>query len=143
MTPRVVKIPEEETVKNAARKMAKFGISSLLVHGDEGFRGIITERDIVQRVVCIGANPEEVKVSDVMSEPLIVVSPEERLEKAVYLMISQRIKKLPVIEAEPDSYRIIGMLSLMDVAKLHPDLVQGIKTLSETSEVLDHTFYVT
>ncbi|MBD3207734.1 CBS domain-containing protein [Candidatus Bathyarchaeota archaeon] len=47
MTPRVVKVPEEETVKNAARKMAKFGISSLLVYGDAGLMAIITERDII------------------------------------------------------------------------------------------------
>ncbi|MBD3207735.1 CBS domain-containing protein [Candidatus Bathyarchaeota archaeon] len=78
-----------------------------------------------------------------MSEPLIVVSPEERLEKAVGLMMAQKIKKLPVIEAETDSFRIIGMLSLIDVARLHPELVQGIKSLSESSEELDTSFYVT
>ena len=142
MTPRVVKIPDEETVKNAARKMAKFGISSLLVQGDEGLKGIITERDIVHRVVCVGADPEEVKVCDVMSEPVIVVNPEERLEKAVDLMLIQRIKKLPVIEAKTGSYSIIGMLSLMDVARLHPELVKGIKSLAEHPVDLKPSYYI-
>jgi signal-transduction protein with cAMP-binding, CBS, and nucleotidyltransferase domain len=143
MTPKVVKIPEEETVKNAARKMTKFGISSLLVHGKKDLRGIITEKDIVQRVVCVGTDPEKVKVCDVMSEPVIVVSPEEKLEKAVSLMISQRIKKLPVIEMESENCRIIGMLSLLDIAKVHPDLVQGIKFLIENNESQEPDFYIT
>jgi signal-transduction protein with cAMP-binding, CBS, and nucleotidyltransferase domain len=120
-----------------------FGISSLLVHGKKDLRGIITEKDIVQRVFCVGTDPEKVKVCDVMSEPVIVVSPEEELEKAVSLMISQRIKKLPVIETESENCRIIGMLSLLDIAKVHPDLVQGIKYLIENNESQEPDFYIT
>ena len=57
MTPQVVTIDYMQSVRNAARRMTKFGISSLLVVADDGLKGIITERDIVQRIVCSGLDP--------------------------------------------------------------------------------------
>ncbi|MCW4011653.1 MAG: CBS domain-containing protein, partial [Candidatus Bathyarchaeota archaeon] len=62
MTERVITTTIDESVKNAARAMAKFGISSLLVFSEEGLKDIVTERDIVTRVVCAGLDPSEVPV---------------------------------------------------------------------------------
>lgn len=142
MTPHTINIDYAQSVKNAARKMAQFGISSLLVVGKEGLRGIITEKDIVNRVVCLGLDPSVVPVCDVMSEPVIVVSPDEPLEKAVELMLVQRIKKLPVMEEENEKYHLVGLLSLLDVARVHPDLVQGLKFMIEQLDELEPDFYV-
>jgi predicted transcriptional regulator len=76
----VVNIHEEENVKNPARKMAKFGINILQVHGGE-LIDIITEKDIVQRVVRIRSDPSRINVLNLMSESVIVVGPRENLRK--------------------------------------------------------------
>ncbi len=131
MTPQVVTIEPTQSVKNAARRMTMFGISSLLVLSKEGLKGIITEKDIISRVVCMGLEPSKVRVKEIMSEPVIVVGPDEPLEKAVELMLTQRIKKLPVLENDEGSYRLVGILSLLDVAGIHPDLINSIKEMVE------------
>jgi CBS domain-containing protein len=61
MTPQVVTIEPTQSVKNAARRMTMFGISSLLVLSKEGLKGIITEKDIISRVVCMGLVPAKVR----------------------------------------------------------------------------------
>ena len=143
MTPKVVTIEYMQTVRNAARRMNKFGISSLLVVSEDGLKGIITERDIVQRVVCSGLDPAETQVNEVMSEPVIVVAPDEPLERAVELMLIQRIKKLPVMEREDDVMKLIGILSLLDVAQLHPDLLEGLRAMVEEQYAsIEGGFYV-
>lgn len=135
MTERVITTTIDESVKNAARAMAKFGISSLLVFSEEGLRGIVTERDIVTRVVCAGLDPSDVPVCDVMSEPVIVVSPDTLLERAVELMLMNHIKKLPVLEQTEDDYNVLGILSLVDVARLHPELVCAMNSMVQEEMV--------
>ena len=143
MTERVITTDINESVKNAARAMAKFGISSLLVFSEEGLRGIVTERDIVTRVVCAGLDPSEVPVCDVMSEPVIVVSPDTMLERAVELMLMNQIKKLPVLEQTDDDYNVLGILSLVDVARLHPELVCAMNAMVQVDMVSPEAgFYV-
>jgi len=129
MTPQVVTIEPTQNVKNAARRMTMFGISSLLVLSKEGLKGILTEKDIISRVVCMGLDPQKVRVKEIMSEPVIVVGPEEPLERAVELMLTQRIKKLPVLEQEEGNYRLVGILSLIDVAEIQPDLLNSLKEM--------------
>ncbi len=135
MTERVITTTIDESVKNAARAMAKFGISSLLVFSEEGLRGIVTERDIVTRVVCAGLDPSEVPVCDVMSEPVIVVSPDTVLERAVELMLINQIKKLPVLEQVEEDFNVLGILSLVDVARLHPELVCAMNAMVQEEMV--------
>lgn len=129
MTPQVITIEPTQNVKNAARRMTMFGISSLLVLSKEGLKGILTEKDIISRVVCMGLDPQKVRVKEIMSEPVIVVGPEEPLESAVELMLTQRIKKLPVLEQEEGNYRLVGILSLIDVAEIQPDLLNSLKEM--------------
>lgn len=143
MTERVITTDVNESVKNAARAMAKFGISSLLVFSEEGLKGILTERDIITRVVCAGLDPSEVPVCDVMSEPVIVVEPDTPLEKAVEIMLVHQIKKLPILEKKQDDYNVLGILSLVDVARLHPDLIHAMKEMIEVDLVSPEAgFYV-
>jgi CBS domain-containing protein len=143
MTERVITTDVNESVKNAAREMAKFGISSLLVFSEEGLKGILTERDIITRVVCAGLDPSEVPVCDVMSEPVIVVEPDTPLENAVEIMLVNQIKKLPILVQNEEKYTVLGILSLMDVARLHPDIVNTMKAMIEVDMVSPEAgFYV-
>ncbi len=143
MTSHIITTRGDQTIINAARAMANHGISCLIVFSQEGIKGIITERDIITRVVCTGLDPETVMVRDIMSEPVIVITPDTSLEKAVELMLLKRIKKLPVIETTEKNMELVGIVSLIDVAKIQPDLISTLKELvQEEMGALEADFYI-
>ena len=131
----VVTVDANQTIKNAARSMAKFGVSGLVVLYEGKLVGILTERDILMRVVTSGINPEKVQVRDVMSEPVIVVNPAMPLDKAVNIMFQEKIKKLPVVNKTEEHIKLVGILSLTDIAKLQPKLLESIKCIAEMNEI--------
>jgi len=131
----VITVEASQTVKNAARSMAKFGVSGLVVLHEGNLVGILTERDILMRVVTSGINPESVHVKDVMSEPVIVVNPAMSLDKAVNVMFQEKIKKLPVVDRSEEHIKLVGILSLTDVARLQPKLLDSIKSIAEMNEM--------
>ena len=123
MVRQIVTVNEDYPIKDAARVMNKFEIGSLIVVSEGKAVGIITERDVLKRVVAESKNTKKTKVKDVMTSPLVVVGPEIELEEAVKLIFQMKIKKLPVIEGE----RIVGLLSLTDVARFHPQIMKMLK----------------
>lgn len=127
----VITIESSQSAKNAARLMAKFGISGLVVLTEGELVGILTERDILTRVVASGQDPEKVNVKEIMTEPIIVVNPMMPLDKAVTIMFQEKIKKLPVVTKAEEALRLVGILSLTDIARLHPKLLEDIRTLMQ------------
>jgi len=127
----VITIDSSQSAKNAARLMTKFGISGLVVLSKGELVGILTERDILTRVVASGQDPEKIKVKEVMTEPVIVVNPTMPLEKALEIMFLERIKKLPVVYKENDSLKLVGILSLTDVARLQPKLLENLRIMGQ------------
>lgn len=143
MTPQVVTTRDDQTVKNAARVMANHGISSLVVFSPDGLKGILTEKDIVTRVVCAGLDPNDVNVGEIMSEPVIVITPDTPLEKATEIMLQHRIKKLPVMEKVDEALQLVGILSLIDVASTQPDLINSLKEIVQMeTDTMVPAFYV-
>ena len=139
----VITLDAKQNAKNAARIMTKFGISGVIVQNEINIVGILTERDILTRVVASGQNPEDIVVNDIMTEPVIVVSPLMPLEKAVGIMFQEKIKKLPVVEKDEGRVQLVGILSLTDIARLHPQLLEGIRALSQMNELeTEADFYV-
>ncbi len=134
MVREVITIDSEQSAKNAARLMAKFGISGLVVLREEELVGILTERDILTRVVASGQNPENITVKEIMTEPIIVVNPMMPLDKAVRIMFQEKIKKLPVVTKVEENLRLVGILSLTDIARLHPKLLEDIRTLAQMND---------
>jgi CBS domain-containing protein len=131
----VLTIDAAQSVKNAARFMSKFGVSSLIVSTEDDIVGILTERDILVRIVSSGQDPAAVTTREIMSEPIIVVRPETPLEEAVKLMFRERIKKLPVVCREEERVKLVGILSITDVARIQPRLIEDIKTLQDHTEM--------
>lgn len=122
MITEVVFITPNESVYDAAKIMDQRGISSLMVMSNETLLGIITERDILSRVVARGLKPSEVNVVDVMSPSLITIGPDTTLEDANKIMVESRIKKLPVVD--PVTRRLLGILSVTDFARLQHRLIE-------------------
>lgn len=115
MTKNVVTVSPEDTIESAARLMTNFGISCLVVQADNQILGILTERDVLTRIVASGRDPREVLIKTVMTNSIITIEPERTVEAAVKTMIENRIKKLPVV----DGLKIVGILTMTDVASLN------------------------
>lgn len=135
MVKKVLTIDAKQTAKNAARLMSKFGVSSLIVSFKEDVVGIVTERDILTRVVASGQDASDVEIREIMSEPIIVVNPKTPLEDAVKIMFRERIKKLPVMANVDKKLRLVGIVSITDIAWIQPKLIEGLRSLMETAEM--------
>jgi len=134
MARRVLLVEASYSAKNAARMMSKFGVSSLIVSSEGDVVGILTERDILTRIVASGQDPEQVEVGEIMSEPIIVVNPDTPLEQAVQIMLMERIKKLPVMEKDEGKIRMVGILSMTDIVRIQPHLIENLKNLTQKDD---------
>lgn len=107
-------LPEDVVVAEAAKVMRNKGISSLLVSSKNSNDavGIVTERDIVYRVVAESKGPFKITLKEIMSSPLISVSEEESVKDAVLLMRRKHIRRLAVKKAEGE---ITGTITLMSI----------------------------
>ncbi|MEM3578723.1 MAG: CBS domain-containing protein [Candidatus Bathyarchaeia archaeon] len=126
MVREVITIDENATVKEAAEVMNKFEIGCLIAVRKGKAVGIITERDLLKRVVAEAKDVNKTKVKDVMSSPLVVVEPNLELEEAVKLMFQMKIKKLPIVEGK----RLVGLVSLTDIARFQPQMIKILKQLA-------------
>jgi CBS domain-containing protein len=141
MTKEVITIDEHATVKEAADIMDKNEISCLIALRKGKAIGIITERDLLKRIIVEAKNPEKTKVKEVMSSPLEVVALGTDLEKALRLMFRKKIKKLPIVEKD----NLLGLVSLTDIARCQPAIITLLKTFAAAQDtpksmkkVLDH-----
>jgi len=128
MVEEVVTIDADATVQEAVRIMNKHEIGCLIVVLKGKPVGIITERDMLKRVLAKSGDPEKIKVSDVMSAPLIVGKPEMDIEDAVKLMFKTKIKKLPIVQRG----RLLGLVTLTDLTRFQPQMIRILKKLSIT-----------
>jgi CBS domain-containing protein len=127
MVKEVITIDEGSTVKEAADVMNRFEIGCLIVTDNGKAVGIITERDLLKRVISQAKNSRRTKVSVVMSRPIIVVEPDMDLEEAAKLMFKLKIKKLPVV----DNGQLKGLVTLSDLARFQPQMIRILKKLSK------------
>jgi CBS domain-containing protein len=126
MVKEVITISQDATVKDAAEIMNKFEIGCLIVVREGKAVGILTERDMLKRVVAETKQATKTKVKDVMTSPLVVAEPAMDLGAAVRLMFQMKIKKLPVV----DGKRLVGLVSLTDIARFQPEMIAILKQLA-------------
>ena len=124
----VITVKPDTKVKDAVKLMNENEIGCLVVKKNGKPIGIITERDILKKIVCQSKNPEQVRVLEVMSEPLVVGKVDMDLEEAARLMLKRNVKKLPIVEGE----KLVGLITLTDIVRVdHVEdmLIEIIKQL--------------
>lgn len=114
MIEKVVSIRADATIKEAVNLMNQHEIGCLIVAEKGEAVGILTERDILKRVISKSKDAEWTKVSEIMSKPLIVGSPDMYVEDAAKLMFKRNIKKLPIRE----NGQLVGLITLSDIARV-------------------------
>jgi CBS domain-containing protein len=129
----VVTIQSDQTILNAANIMNENKIGCLVVLENGRAVGIVTERDLLERVIAVSVDPVKTTVRQVMSKPLVTVEPETMLEEAVEIMFQHKIKKLPVMERGDTDSRLVGLVTLTDIARIHPALMKTMRKLFEES----------
>ena len=111
-------IKPNQTVLEAAKLMKKRKIGNVIVAEDKQPIGILTESDILKKVVAEGKNPNDVIIKDVMSTPIIIVDPYITLEEALKTMGKCNVRRLPVIE----NNKLIGIITQRDISIISPIL---------------------
>ena len=106
------------TVIEAAKLMKKRKIGNVIVVLDKQPVGILTESDILKKVVAEGKNPSIVLVKEVMSTPILITDPYISLEEAMKKMSKCNVRRLPVIE----NNKLIGIITLKDISRISPVL---------------------
>ncbi|MFO7677937.1 MAG: CBS domain-containing protein [Thermoplasmatota archaeon] len=118
MKTNLVQIKPEDTILEAAKQMKKYKIGNVIVVEKKQPIGILTESDILKKVVAEGKHADTTLVEEVMSTPLIVVDPYVNLEKAMTIMGKCNIRRLPVIEKG----ELIGVITQRDISRISPVL---------------------
>jgi CBS domain-containing protein len=115
-------IGESETVADAARKMAELGVGSLPICGEDNrLKGMLSDRDIVIKVVAEGQDPSSVTAGQLAQGKPVTIGADDSLEEALRTMAEHQVRRLPVI----DGHDLVGMLSQADLAKALPDDAAG------------------
>jgi CBS domain-containing protein len=108
----VVNIAPSATIYKAACVMTSANCGSVLViDGDHGLIGILTERDLMTRVIAKSVDPQTTKVADIMTRAPYCVPPETKVTDAVVIMIERGFRHLPIVTAQN---KILGVFSVRD-----------------------------
>jgi len=119
MSKPVVTIEESKTAKDAGEVMKKKRKGCLIITKNKKPIGLISDSDLIKRVIATNMKASQVKLSKIMSKPLVTVKPGDDILIAVRKMRKSNIHRLPVVE----NGKIVGLVSLSDIAKTSPEML--------------------
>jgi CBS domain-containing protein len=121
MTSEVKACEPETTVAEAAKVMAKEDVGPVPIVEDGRLTGIVTDRDIVVRVVAEGRDPSSTTVGEIASRDVVTVSPDDDLDTALKHLAQNQVRRIPVV----DGGRLVGIVAQADIARLGSDAKTG------------------
>ncbi len=119
MTKVVCTVKRKDSVHNLAKKMVEHGVGSAVVIENGTPVGIVTEKDLISKVVARNKVPSKVLVEEVMSQPIITIKPETSLREAARIMTKRGIRRLPVVNS---SGELVGIITDNDILGVSLDL---------------------
>jgi CBS domain-containing protein len=131
MTRNVITLPADASVYDAVKLMNKNKIGCLVVVDNSHIVGILTERDLLERVLEKCRNPKETRISEIMTKHVITGKPNMELSEATEVMFKNKVKKLPIIEKN----RLVGIVTLTDIARATSIDKQTIELIRKLSNM--------
>lgn len=111
----VFSVAGRDTVAEAVREMSDRNVGSVVVLDNGRLTGLLTERDVITRVVAAGRQPDLTCVADVMTRHPVVVTPRATVEEVMQLFTEKRCRQIPVMDEDSD--RLVGLISIGDVTR--------------------------
>jgi len=127
MSENPVMINKKASVLDAAKEMKSEMVGSIIIVEDGKPIGILTESDIMRKIVAEEKDPAKIAVEEIMSSPAITISPDAGIEEAVRIMGKHKIRRLPVVENE----KLVGMVTERDLMQVSPLLMDIIEEWAE------------
>jgi CBS domain-containing protein len=131
MSPNAECIGENETLLDAAKKMADRGFGAMPICGEDNrLKGMLTDRDIVVKALAQGKDPASTRAGELGEGKPITIGADDPLEETLQTMARYKVRRLPVI----DGHDLVGIVAVADVAReLNDDRAKGdlIETISE------------
>jgi CBS domain-containing protein len=122
MSPDVTCVGEQDDLLSAARKMAELDVGSMPICGtDNRLKGMLTDRDIVVKVLANGQDPAKVTAGDLAQGKPVTIGADDDATEILRTMASHQVRRLPVI----DGHDLVGIVSIADVARALPDSPVG------------------
>ena len=115
----------DTTIKEVVATMNKFGIGSIMVVQSDKPVGIITERDVLRRIIELSLAPETQTARHVMTSPITTINETASIEEAAKLMAKKKIKRLPVI----NDGKLVGILTYTDIVFKVPTLLSVLEEI--------------
>ena len=132
MTPDATCVGENDTVLDAAKRLAELDVGSMPICGeDDRLKGMLTDRDIVVKVLAKDMDPASTKVAELAEGDVVTIGADDPIDEALRTMTEHKVRRLPVI----DDHRLVGIISQADIAtnldeEKVGDLVEAISAAS-------------
>lgn len=107
------RITPNDTILDCVKKLNELGIGSLLVMEQTHLEGIITERDIIRKVICQKLDAEKTHIAKIMTRDLVTVLPNMTVTEAMRIITERRFRHLPVVE----NNKVLGLISIGDLTR--------------------------
>jgi len=114
----IITIDGNKSIKNACNLYKEGKIGSFLITENDNVVGIVTERDIIERTICMDKNPDTTPIKEIMTKNVKTVDVDDRINYAVEILKKNNIKKLPVTKDD----ELVGIITVTDIAFSRPNI---------------------